>query len=393
MNDPEEAPDRDTIGAMVALAGAIEDGAVKIAALEEAVRMADTLGDAETAYETRQSLIEAATFGGRPELSLVAFSWCLAHSDAHSDRYDAHTLLWQYKWVAGELDEFPQITRAQIEDSLHDLEVRSARAGYSPYAVETLRLALSIGMGDRPAARAAFEKFEKSKRDGLGDCRACVQSLHVWYYDFIEEWQKAAEAAQPILRGTMRCREVPHRTYAQLVRPLFRLGRLEEAMECHRKGYRMIQRNAKMVPRIADHLEFLAMTANTVKSLKLVSTHLAGALAATSPRHRYDFLRASSLALLCAQALGKKTIKLHVPPAVPFARKEGVYPIPELQPVLHQLAGELALQFNERNGNAWLTERLEELPALVSAVKPHPLTVKSRKTAKELSESPGERGA
>jgi hypothetical protein len=383
MDNSDEAPDIDTIKGMVACARWIEDGAVKIAALEEAVRMADTLGDAETAYEARQALIEAATFGGRPELSLVAFSWCLAHSDAHPDRYDMHTLLWQYKWVAGELDEFPQVTRAQIDNTLHDLEGRSARAGYSPYAVETLRLALSIGLGDRPAARAAFERFEKSKRDGLGDCRACVQSLHVWYYEFAEEWEKAVEAAQPILSGRMRCREVPHRTYGHLVRPFFQLGRLEEALECHRKGYRLIQRNAKMVSRIADHLELLAMTANMVKSLKLISTHLAGALAATSPRHRYDFLRASSLALLCAQALGKKTIKLHIPPTVPFARQDGVYLIAELQSVLHQLASELAIQFNERNGNTWLTQRLEELSALASAVQPRPLTVRSRKAAKD----------
>src|SRR5262245_32280368 len=290
----EATPDRDAIEAMLALAGALEDGTVKIAALEEAVRMADTLGDAEAGYEARQGLIEAATFGGRPELSLVAFSWCLAHSDAHPERYDVHTLLWQYKWVAGELDEFPQITRAQIDESLHDLEVRSGKAGYSPYAAQTLRWTLSIGMGDGPAAREAFAKFEKSKRDSLGDCRACVQSARVWYFDFIDDWEQAAKAAEPILRGQMTCREVPHRTYGHLLRPLFELGRLDEALECHRKGYRMIQRNPKMLPRIADHLVLLALTANTVKSLKLVSTHLAGALAATSPRHRYEFLRAAS---------------------------------------------------------------------------------------------------
>ena len=144
----------------------------------------------------------------------------------------------------------------------------------------------------------------------------------------------------------------------------------------------MIQRNPKMLPRVADHLVLLALTANTVKSLKLVSTHLAGALAATSPRHRYEFLRAASFALLCAREQGTQTVKLHLPPTVAFAHKDGVYPIDELQPTLHQVAGELAVQFNERNGNTWLTERLDELPALVVAVQPHPLTTKSRKATK-----------
>ena len=128
-----------------------------------------------SAYKARWNLVEAATFGGRPELSLVAFTWCLAYSDAHPD-CDQGNLLWRYKWVAGELNEFPEITRVQIEHSLHDLEVRSAKAGYSPYAARKLRWTVSIDMGDLPAARAAFKKFERLKSDGLGDCRACVQS-------------------------------------------------------------------------------------------------------------------------------------------------------------------------------------------------------------------------
>jgi len=383
MNDSTEARDGNTIDDMIARAGALEHGAVKIAALEEAVRIADTLGDVQRAYKARWNLVEAATFGGRPELSLVAFTWCLAYSDAHPERCDQGNLLWRYKWVAGELNEFPEITRVQIENSLHDLEVRSAKAGYSPYAARKLRWTVSIDMGDLPGARAAFKKFERLKSDGLGDCAACVQSTRVLYFDFIDEWDKAVKAAEPILHGQMRCLQEPHHTYGHLLRPLFQLGRLDEAMDCHRKGYRIIQRKPNMLSRVADHLVLLAMTANMVKSLKLVTTHLAAALASTSPRYRFDFLRAASLALLGAQECGKKTIKLHLPPAVPFARADGVYPINELQPVLHRVAGELAVHFDKRNGNAWFQERMDELPALVAGVRPHPLTARSLKAAKE----------
>ena len=48
-------------------ARALSHGDAKVALLEEAVRMADSLGDVDAGYRGRMKLVEAATFAGHQE--------------------------------------------------------------------------------------------------------------------------------------------------------------------------------------------------------------------------------------------------------------------------------------------------------------------------------------
>src|SRR5439155_17014048 len=82
-------------------------GPAKIGLLEEAVRLADTHGDTEAGFNIRLTLMEASSFAGRPDLLLVAFSWCLAQHDRDPDLFGDEDLLWKYKWVVNHLPDFP----------------------------------------------------------------------------------------------------------------------------------------------------------------------------------------------------------------------------------------------------------------------------------------------
>ncbi len=64
----------------------LPDGDMKVMLLEEAVRLADGLEyrSEELQFKTRDLLVQAATFGGHPDKSLVAYSWCLAQLDNES---------------------------------------------------------------------------------------------------------------------------------------------------------------------------------------------------------------------------------------------------------------------------------------------------------------------
>src|ERR1043165_2002174 len=93
----------------------LKNGPERIDVLEEAVRIADEQGELDAGFRARLELIEAATFGGRPDILLTAFAWCLAEHDRDPDRFDRKDLLWKYMWVVGNIVEFPHITRAQIE--------------------------------------------------------------------------------------------------------------------------------------------------------------------------------------------------------------------------------------------------------------------------------------
>ena len=78
----------DEIVELMFAADEVEAGPLRVELFERAVRIADTHNDLDLAFQMRMDLIEAATFGGMPEVSLVAFAWCLAKSDENPDRFD-----------------------------------------------------------------------------------------------------------------------------------------------------------------------------------------------------------------------------------------------------------------------------------------------------------------
>src|ERR1700722_150885 len=107
MSDPSVAIER-----LLERSNELRNGPQRIGVLEQAVRLADEHGDLDAGFRARMELMEAATFGGRPDILLTAFSWCLAEHDRDPDRFDEKGFLWKYKWVMGNVIEFPHIPRA-----------------------------------------------------------------------------------------------------------------------------------------------------------------------------------------------------------------------------------------------------------------------------------------
>src|SRR5437867_1014482 len=113
---------RDEIDELLGRADTLRHGAARIALVEEAVNLADRHNDTDAGFDARLEFVSAALFAGQPDRMLVAFAWMLAQFDRDPELYDAHRLLWQYKWVVNALPDFPQITRVQIEEMFADME-------------------------------------------------------------------------------------------------------------------------------------------------------------------------------------------------------------------------------------------------------------------------------
>src|SRR5262249_18653540 len=122
-------------------------GPAQVALLEEAVQLADSLKDVDLAYRVRSELMTAATFSGRPDIMLVAFSWCLAQYDRNPQQFDQHDLLWKYKWVIGNGYKFPEIDRPRLEALLADVERRYREAGSTMHAVSQARRDFLVHVG------------------------------------------------------------------------------------------------------------------------------------------------------------------------------------------------------------------------------------------------------
>ena len=378
MNDYQEAIDKLTEEAEFA-----GHGPAKIALLEEAVRLADTHGDTEAGFNVRLTLMEASTFAGRPDLLLVAFSWCLAQHDRDPDLFGDEDLLWKYKWVVNHLPDFPQISRKQIDDMLADMEKRFEEAGSTLHAVFQQKRDVFMSMGDFEGAAEASEQLARTDRDWLSDCKACIADTEVEHRIDFGEDEEALEKAQPILRGRLSCAEVPQRTYAKVLLPLLRLGRAEEAMSFHLKGYRMIANNAGgFIYHIGLHMNFLMLTGNQAKAVKLLEKHLPVALETPSLGKRFEFYLSCRLVLDMLLAEQKKALKLRLPSTFPLYDSKGNYLISNLAAWFAGQTEELAKRFDKRNGNAYFSQKIADLEKLKKLATPCPLPSKDKSPGK-----------
>ncbi|HEX5747548.1 MAG TPA: hypothetical protein VFZ09_14980 [Archangium sp.] len=350
---------REQVKNLLGRAERLEPGEAKVMALEEAARLADAHADGPLAYEVRDALIDAATFGGFPDRALVAFAWCRGQQQRDPVRYPPEPLLWKQKWVVGRLDEFPHISRKQIAGALDDVEQCFAKAGAGRRAVLKLRYQAARDMGDAEVAEDFWAQWVREPRDHLTDCRACELDDELDHHIDRGEYAVVLEKARPLLEGRNGCAEVPHLTLGSVLYPLFKLGRLEQARDSHLRGYALVQRNREFLATVGEHLEFLALTGNVERGLKLFERHVGWALEHASHRDRFTFHSAALALLERAVVEGRERVVLSLPRAFALYSPGDTYETRTLRGWLASQAEGIAAKFDARNG----TDRFHQLLA------------------------------
>jgi hypothetical protein len=360
-----------TIESLLEQAYALPQGhAARLELMESAVRLADSLNDLEAGWETRDELMDEATMSGRPEKTLVAFSWNLAQFDRFGDQYgwDEYDLLWKYKWVLNSLADFPQIADAQIEAAISDFATRLERSGYSPRTVYYLRAKREHKRGDFERADALRALWTAAEDDGMSDCTACEAAFNVDYLATAGRNAEALEAAKPILSGHMRCAEVPHTTLADLLLPMLRLGQLEAAAGAHRRGYKLIRDNPEFLVSSGLHLAFLAYTHNLPEAVKLLERHLPWALETAVPGSRSAFYRAVLVLLRRLRDTGETKLQFRAPPEfVPRPDADG-FSLETLEAYFRADLEATARAFDARNGTTAYRDAIEPDAALLERI-------------------------
>src|SRR5262249_10101370 len=317
-------------------------------------------------------LIRTATFSGHPEKTLVAFSWCLAQCDRQPEQFDEEELHWQYKWVVGSLSAFPQIPRAQMEAMLKDMARRYQRVGLGGRAVLRLRCKFKVAAGAREEVVDLYPELQKAPRDLYTDCRACEQGDDATVLFFLGENERGLEKAQPLLKGSMGCAEEPHHTLANVLLPLLRLGRVEEAMQCHRRGFRLVARNPEFLDPVGKHLGFLVLTDNLAKGLTVLEKHLPWALETMCLDRRFQFYLGARLLLDRLRETGRQTVKLRLPRTFPGHQESAKYEVAALTAWVDGELEELAGRFDARNGNQYFRQRIADNLQLLELRTPCP---------------------
>jgi hypothetical protein len=345
----------------------VQDPDTRIRLVEEAIRLADSHGDVELGFGIREQMVHEGTFNGFRDRAIIAFSWLMAQCDKDPEKFNDSDLLWQYKWVAASMSRFPTITRAQMESTLADMSKRYERNGIGLRPVAKLRCMLAMDMGDREAAAKAFLEWQTGPRSVMSDCPACETDDRGEYFLFAGKLEEGLAAMKPILSGRMNCAEIPHATYGTVLVPLAKLGRWDEAEQCHRNGYRLVSRNHEFTRTVSEHLVYVAMKGDVARSMRLIEAHLDWMLRTPHEDSVFWFANAARFAL---SRLTSATVKLRLPAAFPADAKGGTYDVARLRAWFAERAGGIAKRFNERNGNDWFTRIERDTDALADLKAP-----------------------
>ena len=351
----------------------LENGDERIAVSEDAVREADLSGNLELRYRAREACVRAQFLGGAPEKSLVNFSWLLATFDQNPGQFSEWAILWKYKWMVVQVSNFPQISKPKIYEMLDDLEARSLKAGYGRNAIFMLRYRLERFWDDKPRAAEYFLKMLESTTDDLSNCPACTRNEFASYAIYSGNDARGVELAQTLLDGENKCATVPHRTYAELLLSMVRLGRQQEALNYHRAGYRLIASNRRFLDYVAEHLIFLALTENFARAVELFEKHYPWTEDNYDSFDLFHFSRAAWLLFEMVAERGTSSLNLKMPRSFPHYSVDGNYHAAELAEVFKEKADDLAARFDARNETDFFSRTMRETPGLKIWCAPFPL--------------------
>ncbi|MGL4421185.1 MAG: hypothetical protein ACRCZF_11010 [Gemmataceae bacterium] len=385
-DDADSMSIEDQIDEMTSLSWFLSNGPGKIQLYEEAVRLADSANNAELAYETRMELIEAATFGGRPDIAIVHYVWCLATFDKNPSQFDRHDLYWKYKWILGNATSYPQISQTKLNEMLADFQTRMKKSGYGMHAYWQTARKIARTLHHMPEVLKCHKKVNTLQRGELSNCHAC-EIDDCAEIDLLTKGIDAALAtAEPLFNGEESCTHVPNVTYPFFLVPLVKAGQIQTAIDFYHHADRMTANDHEFLSSWGHILAFLGMTDNLVKGLELFRNGLFASTSA-APLERFRFLHGASLVVMKLQEQKKKSIRLRVPEGVPLVAKGGWMAVDDIAAWLEEELQELATQFDARNGNdtysAQLTGREELLtlgqPVDLTAPVPQPKERKSRR--------------
>lgn len=349
--------------AMAMILGMLPKGAEKITALKEYIKEADEAGEAYYRLIWRYDYAYQEYFYGDPVKAMPIASEFTEIYEANPHALDdvrdnggAESYLMITQMGLDNVVALPQIPMEEWEkmmDQFHGL-VKRFHLGHKVYWWQMARFWQYI---DKEKAYQYFQKFWKTGRDGLSDCRACERCYAVHMSLLAGDRKAADEFAKPLKAGrTNFCNDAPKLYRYYYLEDALDRGELKEAVPYAN------QLSVKLEPRIHD-LSFLAAVVRCFaytdldKAIKKLESGMKLALGLWDQIKVYDYYKG---AYVCFHELAKvkDTVALDLPEEFPRYEKDGVYSCQELERWFYEQAGVIGDRFDNRNGSRYFQENL-----------------------------------
>lgn len=335
-------------------------GATRMHALLSAIAQAD---EAEAHYYRllfRYDYACEATFRDDPPKAMPAaieFGTIFEeHPDALGpDGKEAYLMITQM--AIDPVVSLPQISLSQWEAMMEQfhLLVKRFHLGHRVYWWQMCRFYIYL---DKQKAFEYFQKFWKTGRDGLSDCRACERCYGVRMHLLMGDSEGAEEMAKPLKQKRIRfCSDTPHLMLLAFIEDAMNRGDLKAAIPYARELKRIGHRDKSDLSYMGAVLRCFAYS-DPDAAIPLMEQGFPWIVGMWNQKMVYDFYKGVWTVF---RQLGKKTdtIQLNLPAELSCYREDGIYPIQELEGWVYTQAKTIADNFDKRNGTDSFTVDLQ----------------------------------
>lgn len=338
-------------------------GAVRMSALQEAIPQADAAKDAYWQLTFRYEYACEATFRDDPPKAMPAAAEFASIFEADPDALPEDGGSECYLMIAqmgiDPIVNLPQIPLAQWEALMEQFYalVKRYHIGLRTYWWQMARFWRYI---DQEKAFGYFQRFWKTGRDGLSDCRACERSYAVQMSLMVGDRAAADAYAKPMEAGRIRfCSDTPQLYWLAYLEDALDRGDLQEAEPLANKLYRKSDRDKSDLSYLGAVLRCWAYT-NPDRAVALAAKRFPWTLGMWDQKKVYDFYKG---AWACFQELAKRTntVKLELPEKFALYQGNGTYAVPALAEWFRAQAANIAQKFDQRNGTDWYAQNLSRI--------------------------------
>ena len=316
------------------------------------VREVTTEGPQEARAFALFALTESYAFSDEVEKAYLPFTQSVRLWDEHPelfDQHDVHSLFWSFKWMVGNLMEFPAIPAAQITSTLDDMRRRYQLAGNGMSAVNHLTFQWHHLLGDDELP-AAYERWITTERDDFSQCPACEPGDRTAYLFEAGRYEEGIRLLESAEATSASCHSEPADRLSQLQLAYLEVGDAEGAARAHRHGLQSLPTSGELAGAQGRHVQLLARSGNHSAAWRFLDRSAGLLTKAETPADRLSFLLHAGT--------GVSVLRRHHPlravsyPGVPATT------VAELDDWMHGEALELAAAFDRRGGTSASTERV-----------------------------------
>ncbi|MCI8530472.1 MAG: hypothetical protein HFH82_15225 [Lachnospiraceae bacterium] len=242
----------------------------------------------------------------------------------------------------------PQIPVAQWEAMMEQFHmlVKRYNVGHRAYWWEMAQFMIYV---DKQKAFEYFQKFWKTGRDRLSDCRACERCYAIYMYLAMGDEENAAVHAMPIkARHIPFCGDTPHLMLWAYLEYYMDKGNLKAAIPYARELKRIGHRDRSDLSYVGAVLRCLAYS-DPEQSVQLMTEAFPWIGGMWNQKMVYDFYK-GAWTVLHQLSQKQDSIKLKLPEQLSCYQREGVYSTKEMEQWVYKQAEKIAERFDMRNG-------------------------------------------